>query len=892
MKSFFSIFLAFVFLNTSLPAAENFAFADLSNAGGKKHTLKESDIKSSFGRWEKGIHDSFGIAFKIDHFLIFLRSTRDGWAWPTTGKIRFEGGKQKFKAIYALHNAAYGADDGALVATYRLHYSDGTSQDFPVRYNREICDWWHPGSLPNARSAFHIIADNGQHLGVFLFRIENIDQQKEVDSIEVISADSTCTARIIAITGIKESAPEQFIQQIRKKLADTTPQLPPEDYYPCTISWNTPPHAGTALDFSGLNHKPAGKFGFLKRQGEHFEFEKRPGIPVRFWGTNFAIHGAFPEKEHTPGIVANVAAQGCNIVRIHLYANRTNQLCNPDGTLNEVNLDKLFFLISELKKNGIYTYMDINDGMCYDRLLNRPNSIAPKEEEFAKAASFFNAELQKAVERLISLLILRKNPYTGLAMIDDPAVAMYECINEASMQNHWGNPIGPIIGTPYETEILNLWQEALKKENQPERPFPAMLCNDPFARRFAAGLDEAYFKRIITFMRNNGLKAPISGTNIGFGLGMIKAQQNAGAEFFGEHFYWTHPNFGVNPKTYTDGMAALAHPRLSPFGSSDVVRCGIAGYPSVIGEWNYCYPNAQRVDGFPLLAAYSAYQDYDALLFYGATGSEDDGWWSRFVDNPSIMIHSQHTDPSTWGLSRLGAMIFRRGDVQTARKVFTVKVNQAEIFQEPPTLAALAFLTQFGKLRLDLSGSQNNALAELAKDKNSFETAIRQKLIPPDKTVAVSDTRELIRDSGKVLFYVNTPRTQCVTGQLFRLNETRNLTDISLSTPVKYGTFAITSLSGKPLRTAKRLLCFAVGNSANTGQQLQEGKIIAPGTAPVLTEPFPAEVSLNSSLPAKVYALDTVTGKRLREIPSEYRNGKVFFKLPGDNGTIYFEIVK
>ena len=41
---------------------------------------------------------------------------------------------------------------------------------------------------------------------------------------------------------------------------------------------------GSALDFSTLlgPREPVGKYGRVVVRGAHFEFEKRPGVPVRF----------------------------------------------------------------------------------------------------------------------------------------------------------------------------------------------------------------------------------------------------------------------------------------------------------------------------------------------------------------------------------------------------------------------------------------------------------------------------------------------------------------------------------------------------------------------------------------------------------------------------------
>lgn len=855
---------------------------------------------NDLGNLRSGVRSVFGVPFLITGKAVLLRSAKARNFPLTSGKITF-GKPARFRTFLVLHTGAWSAAPGSPVARYRVEYQDGSSQEFPVRYGMEIFDWWFSGALSNARVGIRVTNGQGQPVGVFFCRLGGIDSEKKVVSMEMISADNSCIPALLAVTGVlfgPETSP-RVDGWVRGRSEASQDIRPGADYVPCKIAWDTPAQAGSALDFSSFNHKPAGKYGFLKRKGDHFEFEKKPGVAVRFWGTNFAIHGVYPDKDLAPKLAACMASQGVNLVRFHLYANRIEQLCAPDGTLHEENVDKLFFLLAELKKQGIYVYMDINDGMCYDRLLKR-DATSRTAQEFLKISSFFDPELRRAVLRLVELLMLRKNPYTGLSMVEDPAVAMYECANEASMLNNFSGALSRIHDNPaYLEKLKQLWADYLRRNNLSERPLPAAsLTSSPGERRFAAGLDFTYFSEVIRFMREHGLAAPISGTNICWQLALVQAQEEAGVDFFGEHYYWTSPNFGVRPPTYNDGPCSGVPVWHSPL-HGDTARCAVAGYPAVIGEWNWCYPNKMRADGIPLMAAYSAYQDYDGLIYYGATGTNDQGKWNRFRDNPIIMVHSQQTDPSTWGLSRLGMMLFRRGDVATARRLFEVQVPKKLIFDEPRNVAALGFLIQYGRLQLRF-GSEGNRLFEIANKYNSAETrfdALRKELpggLGGDRRLAVSDTGELCRQPDPALFWIDTPRTRCVAGELSRLSSGKHrLGGVDVKTSVPYGTLAVSSLDeDSPMEKAGRLLLFAVGNSANTGQLLRDGAIADMGKPPVLTEPFAAEVSIVSDRPGRVYALDSVSGTRTRELPAKFEAGALSFELTGKDNTIYYEIIK
>ena len=80
---------------------------------------------------------------------------------------------------------------------------------------------------------------------------------------------------------------------------------------------------GSILDFSKVlnHHRPAGKYGFLKAVGDHFEFEKLPGVKQRFFGVNLSEVSTIPSKEDAPLLAESIARAGYNSVRLHHYDN-------------------------------------------------------------------------------------------------------------------------------------------------------------------------------------------------------------------------------------------------------------------------------------------------------------------------------------------------------------------------------------------------------------------------------------------------------------------------------------------------------------------------------------------------------------------------------------------
>ena len=889
--------------NISYPAAGNIgeSFLLMQLRGKDTRSFADSDRKDGWlgqggsndlRNLSSGILALKGIPFYLSGRAFVLRSRNTPGFPASTGKLPLQA--EKLSAIYLLQTTAWGVYSYyPEIAFWRLYYQDGTHRDFPVRCGREVEDWWMLKELPNAKNALQLQTAEGRTVGLFLSKIINPHPEKTLAAIELISKNTRSPAVLVGLTGTRTSMPKNlsfYLDGIWNKAKEFQPG---KDWKICVIPWQNTIQDGSALDLSHLNHKPAGKFGFLKRVGEHFEFDKKPGEKVRFWGTNLAIHGAFPSKKLAPEIAACFAKQGVNLVRIHLYANRHSQICAPDGGVKKDLLDQLFFLIAELKKNGIYIYWDMNDGMLYDTLLQR-NVTYPQQERL-KYASLFTPILQEAVCKLNNLILTQKNPYTGLALAQDPVLAMTESINELSMAQSLESIPGKLADKKvYRTNLNALWQEFLKKENLPPRALPKNLDADEIARKFGYGFDRAYYGKLREFLKSLNIHVPQSGTNLGFNPSTLKAADEL--DFYGDHMYFNHPTFTANPMICKD-IAALRMPVTEHPAGWKLFRSAIAGYPVVHSEWNYCFPASSRGEGIPVMAANSAYQDWDGLIFYGATGSCDNGVWERFRKNPGIMVHSQQTDPSTWGLSQIGALLFRRGDVREAKKYFEIQIPEKDIFKAMLTSGDVSYLGQFAKLRMRFT--ENTEMNEISRimfaEKNTLHRY--HKLLAAvgikDLNRLVSDTGELRRYIRPAAFVIDTPCSQSVSGALADFSQVKDFPeDLHFETTLTYGSICLTSLDGMPIARSKRLLLAQVGNSANSGQVIRDDRLVSMGTAPVLTEPYRSVVTVSSDLPADVFALAPDTGERIRQLPCQYKNNKLSFVIPGTDATIYYEIVR
>ena len=111
---------------------------------------------------------------------------------------------------------------------------------------------------------------------------------------------------------------------------------------------------------------------------------------------------------------------------------------------------------------------------------------------------------------------------------------------------------------------------------------------------------------------------------------------------------------------------------------------------------------------------------------------------------------------------------------------------------------------------------------------------------------------------------------------------------------MRFATLTFSSLDNLPLKESRRILCCAVGNSANAKTRISAKEFKETQKGPVLTEPFYAEVSSNNvpGTHLKVYKLDPNTGKRIGTLSTVSKQGKETFIIDKNAKTMYFELIR
>ena len=144
------------------------------------------------------------------------------------------------------------------------------------------------------------------------------------------------------------------------------------------------------------------------------------------------------------------------------------------------------------------------------------------------------------------------------------------------------------------------------------------------------------------FLKNElGVKSLVAGTQMGWS----PAHVQAALDYVDGHSYWQHPVFPGRPwdsrNWYVDDLALVnqAGGTLSRLAATRV-----AGKPYTVSEYNHPQPLTHAAEGFPMIAAFGAFQGWSAIYSFDYSGNNHfepdklDGFFDIKSD-PSRLVH-------------------------------------------------------------------------------------------------------------------------------------------------------------------------------------------------------------------------------------------------------------
>ena len=502
----------------------------------------------------------------------------------------------------------------------------------------------------------------------------------------------------------------------------------------------TNPNKGV-LDYSYLLDAPAGKHGFVTTRNGHFYFED--GVRAKFLGFNVAARSNTPDHETAEKLAERFASLGVNVIRLHAadapvseeprswssckeaplldYEKGNGREFHPEG------LDRFDYFVAKLKERGIYLHIDLivardfveGDGLDYP---GNAGSCIKRFPMYNKRM----IELQKEYARKI---LCHVNPYTGLALIDDPAVITVQINNEDSAIKGTMDTDQREEMQPYRDEVQNRFNSfllmkygtrerlkeawtfegkcALGEEEDPEKgtvqgaagnfyqpecdPLGKWEENESPARyadfmEFGITMNRNFYQDMKDYLHSLGVKVPIVTSNLVAGAADVYGHTDG--DFMENNSYFNHPLLPIqeantylvagpaeyvstNPLTMQTGVGSMATTLLN-LASVAIVK----GKPFMLSEWNEYGEHPFHSTAYVHTVAYACLNDWDGLILYNYHTSEkaddqpDDEIWSVFdvYNDPAVICQ--------WGFM---ASVFLKGLVSAAKNRVDVVYTQNDL---------------------------------------------------------------------------------------------------------------------------------------------------------------------------------------------------------------------
>ncbi len=662
--------------------------------------------------------------------------------------------------------------------------------------------------------------------------------------------------------------------------------MPGKDWKPFTYHRNV--EKGSALDFSARLDAPAGKYGPVVTDAQgRFVFRDRPEIPARFYGPNIVGDANAQDQQQAEEFAERMASFGFNVIRIHHHDNVIYNHASKDSPQFDLEKqDKLEYLIACLKKQGIYYTTDI-----YVSRRDIPASEIPELGGIAtladyKAFFFVSDAVYANWEKWAKLFLERVNPYTGLALKDDPALITLSLLNEDNPASWWDK--SPRAAKLYK-EKFQVW-----KGEHPQGNFPEFLSDLAISR----------YRQMEKFLRSLGCKTLLTDQNFISNLDLAPARSNY--DFVDNHAYWDHPRF-LEKKWQLPVQPSQSNPLSArPGVPGKLFASRFLGKGYTISEFDYANPNIYRACGPALIAAYAAFQDWDGLFPFAYAHSRSAAFNPDFTRG----YFDIGTDPIKTFAQRIGATVFLAGGIKPADRLFaaiaSTPFGKYSGATAPDEFSDLGFLAKIGITTDPTTATKVDAWINLgAGNAPSGKTPVFQhskKLLHelvvagllPNGCIDASGKRftapggQLVLDRAKKTFQVSAPGAEVlVLGPQQRLSGKT----LCVNNRDSFAVFALLPVDSEQLDQARRLLLMHLTNTQATGMKFGSDRLERLddwGRTPFLAKHNTAEVALN--LPSgswEVYAIDTA-GKRIAPVPVSNQAG--ILQLAIDN-FLYPEVV-
>ncbi|MFV1983694.1 MAG: hypothetical protein ACC657_09170 [Thiohalomonadales bacterium] len=568
------------------------------------------------------------------------------------------------------------------------------------------------------------------------------------------------------------------------------------------------------IDLSSLNEKPAGTHGFVKAVADGLQFND--GTPARFFGTNVQANSLFRAnkgliKQHAK----RIAKLGFNLVRLHHHDSSwvNPSIISKGNTTQEINtsaLDNYFLWVKILRDEGIYVWVDLQVQRPWlegDQIPGWDTDMESQSKNgmnVAKGFVYLNKRMQELSKKFNEELLTRINPYTKLALKDDPAVMAIMITNENDITYHYGNTFLKDKNHPYhqalfDDEVKKFAAKSglpVKQVGQTWKPGPSKyLLNDIEAR---------FNKDMIKHLRDLGVKVPITTTSLwGRNSTLFSLPALTTGDMIDAHSYTTEGVFKKGPLQKDPNFDSNF---LHLLGQGQVVN-----KPFSITEYNVGEKSDLDNAYIPtvMVGSMAAFQGWDAIMLYGYSQDGFNGWRAS--------PWSSYTHPAIMGVIPAMALLYREQHVAPAIKTIVLAPNTDELFNKNLSAkTSVTIRTALEQHRMVVAMPKTTILPWLKASKFTKDMLVirdlNKSMLPENQNFIVSDTGEIKRNWRDGIMTINTAKSQLVMGRIG--GRVIKLKDITVVAETPEAVIIFSSLDQEVIRASKRILVTAVAKVA------------------------------------------------------------------------------
>ena len=694
---------------------------------------------------------------------------------------------------------------------------------------------------------------------------------------------------------------------------------PPDEFAPDAL-----------LNLRWLNERFAGEHGFVRRSADGNDFVLGDGRPARFWAVN---DGAFGSD--LPRHARFLAKRGINMVRFFSNVTPTG---NDLLAIDPADRAQLWKGIAAMKKEGIYA--------IFSPYWAGASHAKPAMGYLDDGGNhnwgllFFDPKLQAAYKSWMKQMLTEKNPNTGLALAQDPTLAVIEIQNEDSLlfwtaqgikgaaRQELRRQFGAFAAKKYGSlaNARTAWQAVAPSPDQDGlddfangqaalyitwqltqrggSPGQQQRCADQM--QFLTETMHHFNQMIGDYLKNDlGCRQLVNAGNwrTADNVTMLDAERwsYTANEVMAVNRYYDGVHQGANNgwaicegDRFTDD-SVLFRPRELPLTLKQV-----AGFPMMITESSWVPPLSHQSEGPFLVAAYQSLTGVDAYFWF-QTGEQDwrqPGSANGFMPSEGKWVCAT---PMLMGQWPAAALMYRLGYIKQGAPVVSEQRTLAGLWQRRMPIIAEDAGYDPNRDKDNRSKESNvkegvNPLAYLVgpvvvkygEESAPSQVADLTRYIDGQRKMVRSVTGEITLDYGKGWCKLDAPKAQGVTGCLKAAGDCR-LTDVEIRSANDYATVLVVAMDDKPLKNSAKILVQAGTTERPLGWKTKPAtidgrvgeQVVSFGRAPWMIVKADVEVAVANPALKTARVLDA-NGMPVEDIPLQGSAGRRTFKFPPD----------